>query len=83
MSTPERLGLRIRELRTDLGWTQEDLAAELAVPVQNIARWEQGRVEMRVGTLFKIIEALQLDDPGDILQEPKIKAPRPGRPRRA
>lgn len=66
----------------EAGWTQEELAAELGLPVQNVARTEQGRVEMRLSTLFRYIEALQLDDPGEILQEPTINAAQPGRPRR-
>lgn len=66
----------------EAGWTQEELAAELGLPVQNVARTEQGRVEMKLSTLFRYVEALQLADPGEILQEPSISPPRPGRPPR-
>lgn len=66
----------------EAGWTQEELAAEMGLPVQNVARTEQGRVEMKVSTLFRYIDALKLDDPGEILQEPTISPARPGSPRR-
>ncbi len=80
-SPQERVGLRIRELRMESGRTQEELAAELGIAVQNVARTEQGRVDMRISTLFRYIEALELDDPGEILREPTIAAARPGRPK--
>lgn len=52
------------------------------LPVQNVVRTEQGRVEMKLSTLFRYIDALKLNDPGEILQEPTISPARPGRPRR-
>lgn len=39
----ESEGRELRELRERLGWTREALAAELAISVSSIARWEAGK----------------------------------------
>lgn len=68
----------------EVGMTQEDLAARLGLPVQNVARVEQGKVDIRVSTLLRIAKGLGLqDDPGLLLQRPTIKKARPGRPPKA
>ena len=38
-------GLRIRDLRRTLGWTQRDIAGQLGVSTRTIVRYEQGRSE--------------------------------------
>lgn len=45
------LGETIKQLRTDKGLTQKELAEQLFVTPQAVSRWENGEVEPSVGTL--------------------------------
>ena len=38
----QKTGALIRQLRTDLGMTQKDLARQLAVTDRAVSKWEQG-----------------------------------------
>lgn len=52
-----RIGRRITEIRTGLGWTQEQLAERTGLAQSNIARIEAGRYSSRLDTLALIAEA--------------------------
>jgi len=55
----QTLGERIRVLRDRRGWSQAEVATRAAVPVQNIARLEQGRrLEVRSDMLRRLALAL-------------------------
>jgi predicted transcriptional regulator len=47
----------VREARKRAGLTQRQLSAKAGVPQESIARIERGRVDPRVGTLDRLLEA--------------------------
>lgn len=49
---------RIRDIREDLGWTQEDLADRAGLPRQHLSDIERGVMRPRIDTAQKIAVAL-------------------------
>lgn len=64
-----------------VGVTQEMLAAELGMAPQNLARIEQGRLDVRVSTVARLANALGVEMT-ELLEYPKLKRVSPGRPRK-
>ncbi len=60
MEPPNGLAERIRTYRLTHGMTQRDLADQLGVTQQSVARWEQGSPPRRY--MLRVIESL-LDEP--------------------
>lgn len=56
------IGERIKELRKQQGMTQSDLAKKLGIPYQSIGQWERGIRTPKPKTIFRIIEALGVDN---------------------
>jgi transcriptional regulator with XRE-family HTH domain len=56
----KRVGLRIKQLRTEKGLSQADLGIEIDVEKSNVSRMESGRFNTKVLTLFKVAKALDL-----------------------
>lgn len=56
MSMPGRM---VRYARRRSGLTQRELAARAGIPQETIARIEKGRVDPRVGTLDRLLEACE------------------------
>jgi len=54
----EGLGDSIRARRTELGWTQSDLASRSGVPQADISRIENDRLDARWSTLQRLLTAL-------------------------
>lgn len=52
-------GRMLRESRTRAKLTQRALAAKAGIPQETIARIERGRVDPRVGTLDRLLEACE------------------------
>jgi len=52
-------GRMVRYARRRGGMTQRQLAAKSGVPQESIARIERGRVDPRVGTLDRLLEACE------------------------
>jgi transcriptional regulator with XRE-family HTH domain len=50
-------GRMVRYARRRAGLTQRQLAAKSGIPQESIARIERGRVDPRVGTLDRLLEA--------------------------
>jgi transcriptional regulator with XRE-family HTH domain len=82
------LAARLRAYRSRRGITQRELADELGVTQQSVARWEQGTPPRRY--LVRLIESLLGEDVGvdessDLAQIIGIrpKSPRPVEPRNA
>lgn len=59
----KRLGLRIKQLRTQKGLSQADLGVEIDVEKSNISRMESGKFNTKILTLFKVAKALDLTLP--------------------
>lgn len=51
-------GDSIRERRTELGWTQAELAKRTGIPQADISRIENGRLDARWSTIQRISTAL-------------------------
>ncbi len=52
-------GRMLREARARANLTQRQLAAKAGIPQETIARIERGRVDPRVGTLDRLLEACE------------------------
>ena len=52
------LGTHIRQLREELGWTQEDLAKRANIDQGDLSRLERGGIDPRWSTVNRIINAL-------------------------
>ncbi len=52
-------GRMVRYARRRGGMTQRELAAKAGIPQETIARIEKGRVDPRVGTLDRLLEACE------------------------
>ncbi len=56
----KRLGLRIKQLRTEKGLSQLELGDEIEVEKSNISRMESGKFNTKILTLYKVAKALDL-----------------------
>jgi transcriptional regulator with XRE-family HTH domain len=63
----QRFGENVRRARHEHGWTQEDLSAKTGLAVVQISRIERGKREIRLTTLLRLLDALDL--PPDALLE--------------
>jgi DNA-binding Xre family transcriptional regulator len=63
----QRLGENVKAARHDRDLTQEDLAALSDLSVVQISRIEGGKREIRLTTLLKLINGLQIE-PQDLLR---------------
>jgi len=59
MTDRERIGLRIKEIRTEKGLSQLQLALSAGLRQQHIARIESGKHSTGIETLSKIADALE------------------------
>lgn len=55
------VGIKIRDLRTERGISQLDLANEADVPLSQIGRIERGENNPTVSTLYAIAQALNVE----------------------
>ena len=55
----QQVGGRIRQLRTERGWTQRELATRIGFDL-TISAIERGRVSIRIDTLQRIADALEV-----------------------
>ncbi len=64
MEPPDGLAERLRTYRLQHGMTQRELADQLGVTQQSVARWEQGSPPRRY--MLRVIQSLlEESDPGD------------------
>lgn len=59
-SLQEMLGENVRAARAERGWTQEVLADRTELSTVQISRIERGRREIRLGTLIRVIDGLEI-----------------------
>lgn len=55
-----KIGLRIKQLRSDKGMSQRELGYEIDVEKSNISRIESGKFNTKIYTLYKVAEALKM-----------------------
>ena len=53
-------GRMVRYARRRSGFTQRELAAKTGIPQETIARIEAGRVDPRIGTVDRLLEACEM-----------------------
>jgi len=56
----KKLGLRIKQLRTEQGISQSDFGLEINVEKSNVSRMESGKVNPRYYTLYRVAKALNM-----------------------
>ncbi|MCB0715327.1 MAG: helix-turn-helix transcriptional regulator [Chitinophagaceae bacterium] len=56
----KKIGLRIKQLRTENGLSQREFGYMIDVEKSNVSRLESGRFNTKIYTLFKVAEALEL-----------------------
>jgi transcriptional regulator with XRE-family HTH domain len=80
--TAERFAARLRELRAEAGWTQDQLAEKTGVKRGAIARWELGTREPTWCNVVSLAEALGVGT--DAFRQKPAASPGPqrGRPRK-
>lgn len=56
----EKIGLFIKQLREDKGWTQEELANKLFIVRETVSKWERGKRVPEIETLKQLAEVLNV-----------------------
>ena len=60
MSNPTEMGIRIRDVRRERGWTQDQLANAVGVSRSAVAQWETGRAGQVTTNLTRIAQVLEV-----------------------
>ena len=76
------VGLRVRELRAEHGFTQEQLAERLKVTARWLQSVEAGKENLTLGTLVRIANALKVPMV-EFFTPPTVTSRKPGRPPRS
>jgi transcriptional regulator with XRE-family HTH domain len=74
------VGRRVAEIREELGWTQQECAEQLGMPLKNLQRIESG-ANLTLATLVRIANGLRVQVRA-LFEEPTTKKRGPGRPKR-
>lgn len=56
----KEIGWKVRKLRQQAGWTQENLAEKIGVSVQQIQNYESGANKMNTDRLQQVAQALDI-----------------------
>ncbi len=56
-----RVGLKIKNLRLERGWSQEVLAEKMGTSRQRISKMEKGKYALRLGTLVRLAIVFEMD----------------------
>jgi len=93
VTAPNRLGARVRALRTERGWSMRQLAARCAISERFLRDLEAGRGNVSVVRLARLAEALgrsaatlvaeaeQASEPEPVSEAPPVSEPPPPPPR--
>ncbi len=57
----KQFGKRLRKIRLDSSLSQEDLANDSNIPINQIGRIERAQINTTLKTIFKIAKALDID----------------------
>lgn len=61
INSPETLGSALRSERKRKGLTQEKVGQSVAMEQYTVSRLEKGNPQMEIGTLFRVLAALDLE----------------------
>ena len=53
-------GEKVKELRTGMGWTQQELGNRLQVSKQSVSNWENGNIMPSIELLVRISDLFQV-----------------------
>lgn len=56
----KKIGNRIKQIRTDKGLSQQELAAEMDYEKSNMSRLESGTINPTIATLYTVSKALNI-----------------------
>ena len=56
-----QFGKRLRKIRIDKGLSQEDLANDSDIPINQIGRIERAEINTTLNTIYKIAKALDIN----------------------
>lgn len=56
----KKLGLRIKQLRTEKGLSQNKFGFEIEMEKSNVSRMEAGEHNVKIGTLLRVSKALEI-----------------------
>ena len=59
----KKLGLKIKQLRTEKGLSQSQFGYEVEMEKSNVSRMEAGKHNIKVGTLLRVANALEISLP--------------------
>ncbi|MGJ7031440.1 helix-turn-helix domain-containing protein [Niabella hirudinis] len=59
----KKLGLKIKQLRTDKGMSQSEFGLEIQMEKSNVSRMEAGNHNLKIGTLLRVANALEISLP--------------------
>ena len=63
---PQKLGENVRDARKERGWTQQELSARTKLAVVQISRIERGKREIRLSTLIRLLDGLDIAPPAPL-----------------
>lgn len=66
------LGIKIKEIIENKHLKQRDVAHDAEMDVENLRKYIKGKQEMKISTLFKISQSLQIN-PSDLIKDINIK----------
>ncbi len=61
MSHGELLGLRLRQIRKEMGWTLKDVSAKTGLAFSTLSKVERNQISLTYNSLAKLAEGLDLD----------------------
>ena len=53
-------GKRLKQARLAKGYTQAEIAAKLGIPQQNYQRYESGKFDLKMSSIYNICKALDI-----------------------
>ena len=57
----EKFGKKIREIRTKANLSQEMLANDANIPINQVGRIERAEINTSINTIYKLAKALEID----------------------
>lgn len=61
MDLLREIGDRIREQRERIGWSQQALADRMGVRDYTVCRWERGKLNLTVRTIYRLAREMECD----------------------
>jgi len=56
----KKFGIKLKQIRVEKGFSQEMLANDADIPVNQVGRIERAEIKTTLGTIYKLADALQV-----------------------